>query len=68
MSSTCFWFIFRKMVVQGSAEPNDTFKMVIDNIWKQEAKPSKNAPKYAIYYPQITSLFSEQQADGLCLH
>jgi len=24
--------------------------------------------KYAIYYPQITSLFSEHQADGLRLH
>jgi len=32
------------------------------------AKPSINTSKYAIYYPQITSLFSEHQADGLRLH
>ena len=31
-------------------------------------KPSINAPKYAIYYQQITSLFSEHQAGGLRLH
>ena len=38
-----------------------TFQMVIDNIWnrKKFAKPSINTSKYAIYYPQITSLFSE---------
>ena len=47
--------------IQGGAEPTDTFQMVIDNILKQEkfAKQSINTSKYAIYYPQITSLFSE---------
>jgi len=30
-------------------------------------KLSINTSKYAIYYPQITSLFSEHQADGLRL-
>ena len=56
--------------IQGGAEPTDTFQMVIDNIWKQ-GKISETVykySKYAIYYPQITSLFSEHQADGLRLH
>jgi Tfp pilus assembly protein PilX len=46
--------------IQGGAEPTDTFKIVIDNIWKEgkKAKPSVNMFKYAIYYPHITSLFS----------
>ena len=30
--------------------------------------PSINTSKYAIYYLQITSLFSEYHADGLHLH
>ena len=35
--------------------------MVIDNIWKQGkiSETVYNTSKYAIYYPQITSLFSE---------
>jgi len=41
-------------LIQGGAEPTDTFQMVIDNIWKQG-----KISKYAIYYPQIMSLFSE---------
>jgi len=31
-------------------------------------KPSINTAKYAIYYPHITSLFSEYQADDLRLY
>jgi len=56
--------------VQGGAEPTDTFQMVTDNILKQEkiSETSINTSKYDIYYPQITSLFSEHQADGLRLH
>jgi len=68
------FFILRRTergVIQGGTEPTDTFQMVIDNTWKQEkkyAKPSINTSKYAIYYLQITSLFSEHQADGLRLN
>jgi len=32
------------------------------------AKPSINTSKYAIFYPHITSLFSEHHVDGLRLH
>ena len=48
-------------LLQGGAEPTDTFQMAIDNIWKQ-GKISETVykyAKYAIYYPQIKSLFSE---------
>ena len=48
-------------VIQSGAEPTDTFQMVIDNIWKQ-GKISETVYKYVqvcYYYPQITSLFSE---------
>ena len=30
-----FFFFNMTEVVQGGAEPTDTFQMVIDNIWKQ---------------------------------
>jgi len=32
-------------ILQGGAEPTDTFQMVIDNIWKQE-KISETVYKY----------------------
>ena len=33
----CFYIIFQEsFLIQGGAEPTDTFQMVIDNIWKQE--------------------------------
>jgi len=33
------------LLIQGGAEPTDTFQMVIDNIWKQ-GKISKTVYKY----------------------
>ena len=55
----------KSSLVQGGAEPTDTFQIVIGNIWKQ-GKISETV--LFIYYPQITSVFSEHQADDLRLH
>jgi len=56
--------------IQGGAEMTDTFKMVIDSIWKEE-KIGETVYKYVqlcYLLPLITSLFSEHQADILRLH
>ena len=66
-----FMHIF-SLIIQGGAEPTDTFQMVIGNIWKQ-GKISKTFYKYV----QVCYLFPTDykrifwklhQADGLRLH
>ena len=37
--------VYGRYIIQGGAQPTDTFQMVIDNIWKQE-KISESVYKY----------------------
>ena len=58
--------------VQGGAEPNDTFQMVIDNVWKQ-GKICETVYKYVQVCYLLTTdykliFWKLQQADGLRLH
>ena len=62
----------RQYVVQGGAEPTDTFQMVIDNIWKQ-GEISETVYKYVqVCYLLPTNykliFWKLHQADGLRLH
>ena len=58
-------------VIQGGAEPTDTFQMVIDNVWK-EGKICETVYKYVqVCYLLPTDykfIFWKLQADGLRLH
>jgi hypothetical protein len=62
----------KMLQIQGGAEPTDTFKMVIDNIWKQG-----KISEFVYRYVQVCHLLPTDyklifcklhQADGLRLH